>query len=169
MNPKNLRLYITTLLISVITIGLVFALPKTPTTGKTTSDSTFHSLSDIYNLITTGSTSTPSSPVSTSSSPTATTSHSTSEIYLLLANTFKSENLRPGNSLLGITGSYGTSNPEYTEATSQSASLAPTVEPGTPTGFSLEDIYNLINSNTRVTESNHTFSSSPQESMYTTT
>jgi len=168
---KSQLLLISTLLISLVVVGIVFALPKSPANGKTTSQSTFHSLNDIYTLITTGDESNADNSPTTDLSPTATTSHSTTEIYLLLANKFKQENLRPGTNIFGITGSFGTPDVNYVEATSSViSSLTPTSAPGTPTGFTLEDIYNLVyGTGTRITESNHTFSSSPSASMHTTT
>jgi hypothetical protein len=124
-----------------LVVYIVSASFTSPSSGKTTQDTTFHSLNEIYNLITTG-TSTSHSLTTTSSSPTATTSHSTTEIYLLLANTFKQENLRPGTNLFGITGAYGTPDPEYSVSTSSSylSSITPTYEANSTSMFTLMDI-----------------------------
>lgn len=130
--------------------------------------STFHSLSDIYNLITNNSTSTPSNAISTSSSPTATTSHSINEIYALLANLIKQEDIKTGTTILGITGNYGTLDPNYATVTPTYSSLFPNEAPGVQ-GYTLENIYNLIVNNATTTSGSHSFAITPAASMYTTT
>ena len=88
---------------------------------------------------------TPDSLTSTSVSPTATTSHSIGEIYTILANI------------------------KVNKATSTYSSLTPTSAPG-GTGYTLEDIWNLINNSTYAAEGNHdiTKATTPSASMHTT-
>jgi hypothetical protein len=171
MKLSKSQLSIGILFFSLSVAGILFAFSKL--TPSASPSSTFHSLNDIYTLITTGTEkATPNSTLTTSSSPTATTSHSTTEIYLLLANKFKQENLRPSTNIFGITGTYGTPDANYVLATSSavSSSLTPTYTTDTLPTYTLNDIYNLINdTGTRLTTPNHTFSSSPSASMYTTT
>jgi hypothetical protein len=136
--------------------------------------STFYSLDDIYNLVAHNTTKgAPNSSISTTTSPTATTSHSTSEIYALLANMVKQENIKTGITILGITGDYGIPDLNYaTITTSAISSLIPTSETVTSTGYSLEDIWNLVQTENSATSSSgsHSFPvvSSPSASMHTT-
>ncbi len=78
--PKKL----TTLFILLISLVAIAAFGFSKLTPSASPSSTFHSLNDIYALITNNTTKgTPNSPITISSSPTATTSHSIGEIYTL--------------------------------------------------------------------------------------
>jgi len=137
----------------------------------------FHSLSDIYNLAVTGATSTPTGTLSTTSSPTATTSHSTSEIYVLLANMVKKQNINDydvdGNPLtiFGVVGSMagGGSGPDDISSSTPS-SLTPASPAGVASGYSLYDIFYLIRDDERIEPNLNTFpeSGTPSNTMLTT-
>jgi len=166
------KLILLPLLLIPLVVTAAFSFPKLSPTSSPAS--TFYSLDDIYNLVAHNTTKeTPNSPISTTTSPTATTSYSISEIYALLANTVKQENIKTGITILGVTGNYGTPDQNYaTVTTSVISSMIPTSETVVSTGYSLEDIYNLVkidNSTTAVSGS-HLFPavSSPSATMHTT-
>ncbi|MFA6430658.1 MAG: LamG domain-containing protein [Candidatus Paceibacterota bacterium] len=133
-------LLVTLVLITGITAATHVLIPN-----KQTSESTFHSLNDIYNLIMSGTTKdVPNSPVFTTNTPTATTSHSIGEIYTILANI------------------------KVDKASSTTGSLIPTASASTD--YTLEDIWNLINNGTYATKGAHlrATTSSPVPTMHTT-
>lgn len=145
MKVKQFLISIFAILITVFSVVAIVFATHNLYSSKQTSESTFHSLNDIYNLIITGATSNPSSLTSTTSEPVATTSHSIGEIYTILANM------------------------KVNKATSTYGSLVPVAAPG-GTGYTLENIWDLIHNSTYVTEGNHDFtkSSAPSASMHTT-
>jgi uncharacterized protein (TIGR02145 family) len=113
---------------------------------------TFYTLEDIYNLIHNNSAATEGNhSLTASSEPIATSSYSVSQIYADLANLIKREDLETGVTYLGVTGDYN--NPDSSRATTTvlHSSLTPTTPSPQATGYTLEDIYNLIHSNTIAT------------------
>jgi hypothetical protein len=118
---------------------------------------THHTLGDIYNVIVEGTPSeTNDHTLSTTTTPTATTTHSTSEIYARLANLIDASTIKSGVTYLGVTG--GGETPEPIEIIP--TSLTPLLTPNDRTGFSLEDIYQLVKNNVRVTSSTHDITNS---------
>jgi hypothetical protein len=81
----------------------------------------------------------------------------------------KQENIQTGLSVLGVTGDYGVSDLNYATATASSSSLVPTGPLAIAKGYSLEDIWQLITSNTKTEPNLNTFPniSSPEETMHT--
>jgi hypothetical protein len=102
--------------------------------------------------------------LSTSQTPNATTGHSTSEIYVRLANLIDASTIKPGITYLGVTGGGETPDP----IDLPTSSLTPTGTPNDRTGFSLEDIYQLVKNNVRVTSSTHSTSTSAHPTATTT-
>jgi hypothetical protein len=127
-----------------------------------------HTLSEVYNFVVNNSTSTESNhSLFSTSTPTATSSLSVSEIYATLANLVKKENIKTGESLLGVMGDYGVTDTR-SDVPLLSSTLAPTSATGTPTGYTLDDIYNLIHSNATTSASAHLLTSlgSVSSTMY---
>ncbi len=147
MKSKKFLISASIILVSIFVISSIVFATHSLTPSKQTSESTFHSLNDIYTLITNNTLKgTPNSLISTTSEPIATTSHSIGEIYTILANI------------------------KVDKATSTYSSLIPTGVPGTGTGYTLEDIWNLINNSIYAVEGNHDITKgiAPSASMHTT-
>lgn len=143
--------FITTFIIS----SYIFAgsvLPDNPPA------STGHTITDIYNLIHNNNFSSPASHnLYPSTSPAATSSYSISQIYADLANLIKRESVATGTVYLNITGDYGNPDPAYATTTVISSTLTPDLGAvqGNAYGYSLEDIWNLIDSNATTTAGAH--------------
>ena len=138
-----------TLLINIFVFAGITSNTSTPT-------ATMYTLEDIYNLIHNNTIATEGNhSLSPDSEPTATSSYSTAQIYADLANLIKRENLVTGAPYLGVTGQYGVSDPDYATTTFTASSLTSSGTAGEATGYSLEDIWGLISSGTRVTEASH--------------
>jgi hypothetical protein len=128
----------------------------------------YYTTTDIYNLIHSIDTAVEGDhSFSPTTSPTATSSYSISQLYADLANLIKRENVATGTVYLGVTGDYGNPDPVYATTSVIASSLTPHGSPGDPTGYSLEDICNLINNNTTTTAAAHASSPSgpPNNSM----
>jgi hypothetical protein len=85
----------------------------------------------------------------------------------------KQEDILSGTTILGVAGNYGIPNSNYaTVTTSVVSSLTPTTETFTSTGYSLEDIWKLVQTENSATSSpgSHSFPvvSAPEASMHTT-
>lgn len=135
-------------------------------------DSTMYTLEDIYKLIHNNTTATEGDhDLFPDSSPTATSSYSVSQIYADLANLIKRENVATGTVYLGVTGAYDTPDPAYATTTIIASSLTPSGTAGDPTGYSLEDIWNLIDQNSTTTAASHDDSpaGAPTNSMHSLT
>lgn len=85
-----------------------------------------------------------------------------------MANLVKQEDIKTGTTILGVTGNWNNPNPDYATITPIYSSLTPTTEAGIPTGYTLENIYNLIVNNATTTAGAHSFASNPSPSMYST-
>lgn len=132
---------------SVIICGFIFAGSLTPDSPPTP---TMHSFNDIYALIDGAATSTPSlSPTE----PVESTMHSISELYVDLANL-----INPASTTVTYLGISPISTP--TEVSAITKEFNSTSNSGTVTGFTLDDIYNLITENIRPLDPNHTFAPS---------
>ncbi len=132
---------------------------------------TMYTLSDIYNLIVNNTTATEGNHIlSPVSAPTATSSYSVSEIYARLANLIKKQNIKTGIEYLGVIGNYGVTDTRP-DVSIIPSSLTPPAGSITATGYTLEDIWNLINSNSTTTAGNHnlTVSQGPGSTMHTLT
>jgi hypothetical protein len=132
---------------------------------------TMYTLSDIYNLIVNNTTATEGNHIlSPVSAPTATSSYSVSEIYARLANLIKKQNIKTGIEYLGVIGNYGVTDTRP-DVSIIPSSLTPPAGSITATGYTLEDIWNLINSNSTTTAGNHNLTSSqgPGSTMHTLT
>ena len=132
---------------------------------------TSYTLDDIYDLIINNSTSTAGNhELSTTSFPIATSSYSTHEIYALLANLIQRENIKTGVTYLGITGDFNNSDPSRPNTSIIYSSLSPSTTTS-PTGYSLEDIYNLVVNNSTTSASTHNLSTTtpPNPSMHSIT
>lgn len=145
---KKLKLILSSLfIISILTIGLAYAVTKNGLLAVVSSPSisTYHSLDDIYNLIVSNTTkANPNSPTSTSTTPTSTTTqHSTSEIYALLANM------------------------KTNVVSSIHSSSTPLTNAGVVQGYTLDDIWGIAH-NSSYTPSAHSFGTTPTASMHTT-
>lgn len=153
------------ILISLLILtGIVFAGSLTPNAAPTQSASGMYTLTDLYNLIVNNTTTTAGNGIlSTSTAATATTSHSISEIYARLANLVNPSNLKPASIYLGVTA--GQPAPASTTIL---YSLFSTTSSPASSGYTLDDIYNLI-SNATTTAGNHniTNASSPTGTMHT--
>ncbi len=129
---------------------------------------TSYTLNDLYHFIQSNTVPTVTNHLlSTTTSTVSTTSHSIGEIYILLANLVDPANLPSGISKLGATS--GSAKPA-TLTTTHIGFLTPTANTVVATGYSLEDIWNLIQG-TRVTSSSHTLSTSniPSGTMHSIT
>lgn len=147
------------ILLSVIISGALFAGSLTPPTPSPAP--TMYTLDDIYNLIHNKATSTHS--LSTSTSP-AKSMHSVSDIYVDLANLIDANNVASGTTYLGVTGGGITPAP----LSSISVPFEPVTVAPTSTGYTLDDVYNLVTSNTRITSPNYSYdpSTTPTASMH---
>jgi hypothetical protein len=131
----------------------VFTGSITPTSAV---DSTHHTLGDLYKVIQSNVPVTSGSHSFTTTAVPANTSCGNSicsitELYIKLANLIDADNLKPGASYLGVTG--GEATP--TEISPIAPSLSPTTATNTASGFSLEDVYNLVKYGTRITTPSH--------------
>ncbi len=105
------------------------------------------SIDDIYALIDGTPTSTPTLYPNTA--PGSPSMHSVSELYIKLANLIQAEDLASSSvTYLGVTG--GGSTPEPLATITKE--FDPISAPGSITGFTLEDIYNLITNTTDGTD-----------------
>jgi hypothetical protein len=118
--------------------------------------STGYTLTDIYNLIhEVGPASEGVHNLYPSVSSNTLSSYSVSQLYADLANLIKRENVETGVSYLGVTGDYGNPDLASTTTTVITASLTPTVPLGNALGYSLDDIWNLIDQNATTTPGTH--------------
>jgi uncharacterized repeat protein (TIGR02543 family) len=166
---KKLFLSLTIVLTLFITI-LVIA--GTDLTKNTVPEPSMYTLEDIYNLIhEVGPAAEGDHDIYPGSNPTATTSYSVSQIYADLANLIKRENVATGTVYLGVTGSYGTPDPDYATTTVIASSLTPQGSAGAVWGYSLDDIYELITNNATTTAGAHdaTPTTPPASSMHSLT
>lgn len=163
--PTKIAFSIITLIL--LTSIIVFAGNLFP---SATPAPTSYTLNDIYNLISNSNTITlENHPISTTTAPIVTT-HSISEIYALLANLIQRENIRTGITYLGVTGLVNTpQDPARPTVSTISSTLTP--DSHVATGYSLEDIWNLITNNATTTAASHTLSTTttPAASMHTIT
>lgn len=160
---KSIFIYLVSVFCVLTIIAIAGSL--TPSLSPAPTD---YTLDDIYNLIVNNTTATVANhTLSTTTSPTATSSNSVSEIYALLANLIKQDKVKNGATYLGIAGNYGVSDTRE-DVTKLYSSLTPATSPA-QTGYTLEDIYNLISNNSTTTAGNHSFStsSSATETMHT--
>lgn len=172
---QYLKTFALTIALMVIVILAGFVLAGTDLTAPSdTPTPTMYTLEDIYNLIhdntileSSDHALSPESGVS----PTTESSYSVSQLYADLANLVKRENLETGVVYLGVTGDYGNPDPDYATTTVISSSVTPTVSAGEAWGYSLEDIWNLIENNATTTPHSHsaTPDGTPSSSMYTLT
>jgi len=164
---KKIILPITFLLLITLCIT-IFTIAGTTTNTSSPENSTMYTLTDIYNLIHADLLYGPAAPGShniyPSSAPTATSSYSVSQLYADLANLIKRENVATDTVYLGVTGAYGTPDPAYATTTIITSSLTPTVPLGDPIGYSLEDIWNLIDPDNSATTTPGSHDSSPSGS-----
>jgi hypothetical protein len=133
-------------LISLVLVISIFVTAGT-ISNNSTPESTGYTLTDIHNLINNISTTTPGNHDFSPNIPTSTTSFLTiSQIYLELANLIQAEDLASTSvTYLGVTGGEATPEP----ITDISPTFDSNTTPGTATGYTLTDIYNLIHNNTR--------------------
>jgi len=133
---------------------------------------TMYSLQDIYNLIHNNQAATEGNHgFSPASSPIATSSHSLSEIYADLTNLILRENIATGTVYLGVTGNYGNIDSNRSTTTVIFSSITPITPSPDISGYTLNDIYNLIVNSATTTSNNHTFipNSGPGSSSHTLT
>jgi hypothetical protein len=176
MNFLSKKIFILLLLSLILFIAAV-VIAGTDLARTTAPEPSMYTLEDIYNLIHADSLYAPVVPGShniyPSSAPTATTSYSVSQIYADLANLIKRENVATGTIYLGVTGSFDTTDPDYATTTVITSSFIPDPASiqGEAYGYSLEDIWNLIDSNATTTAGNHdaTPTTPPASSMHTLT
>jgi len=144
--PKIYKKYFTfvvsILIISCFSFAL-FVLAGTDLVNTSEPAITMHSLDDIYALIDGTPTSTPT--LYPNVGPDSPSMHSISELYIKLANLIHAEDLASSSvTYLGVTG--GTSTPANLDPITKE--FDPTSTPGTITGFTLDDIYNLVTNTT---------------------
>jgi hypothetical protein len=142
-------------LIAVLGLG-IFVLAGNELTKTSSPQTTMHSIDDIYALIDGTSTTTPT--LYPNNGPDSPSMHSVSELYIKLANLIQAGDLASsGVTYLGVTG--GSSTPEPLDTITKE--FDPTSNPGTITGFTLDDIYNLVTNTTdgssRLTTTSHEF------------
>lgn len=144
--------------LTLIAGGFLTAGSLTPTNPPV---STSYSLSDIYNLIHNSTTTEANHNLYPSGTPES-SMHSISELYVELANL-----IDPASTTVTYLGSTPTSTP----VDSINKDFDPTTSSGTVTGFTIDDIYNLITNNTRPLTPTHTFSPSeaPTDTQHTLT
>jgi hypothetical protein len=150
----------------VLCACLVFATNKLIPTSEPAS--TFYSLDDIYNLITTGvEKGSPNSPISTTTEPTATTSHSIAEIYALLTNQLR-ENFSSTTAIFAIVGDLNIPDSGHVLVDATYSTLTAQNDISN-TGYTLNNLCDLIN-NHSTSSSSHSIatSSAPENSMCTT-
>jgi len=139
---KKIILPITFLLLVTLCIT-IFTLAATTTTTYSSPQTTMHSLDDIYALIDGTPTSTPT--LYPNVGPDSPSMHSISELYIKLANLIHAEDLASSSvTYLGVTGGNPTPEPLATST----KEFDPASTPGTITGFTLDDIYNLVTNTT---------------------
>ena len=111
---------------------------------------TGHTLTDIYNLIN----NTTSNPHTLSpTAPVNASMYSTSDLYVTLANLIDPTKLASTSvTYLGVSG-----GDTPTTVSSVTKDFSPTTNPGTVTGFTLKDIQDLIDHNTRPTTPAHPY------------
>lgn len=118
-------------------------------------DTSMYTVTDIYNLIHENNNTPGNHTLSTTTTPIATSSYSVSQLYADLANLIKRENLETGVKYLGVTGDLNNADPAYSTTTVIASSLTPSGTAGDSTGYSLEDIWNLIDQNATTTPGTH--------------
>ncbi|MFA7252592.1 MAG: BspA family leucine-rich repeat surface protein [Candidatus Paceibacterota bacterium] len=128
----------------------------TPDAGSPTA--TMYTLTDIYNLIHNSGTATEGEhPLSASTTPDTLSSYSVSQLYADLANLVKRENVETGIEYLNIIGDFDNEDPDYATTTVISSTLDPIGSAGDVTGYTLDDIWNLIDSGATTTPENHDY------------
>lgn len=149
------------LLLSITVIAAVFTEPQL------LPSKTGYTLQDIDELITNNTTSSADyGNLSTTSIPSYSNNPSISTIYTKLFNLINPDNLKPGVTYLGVTGGQARS----ATTTVPTSSFHPTDDIQAQ-GYTLQDLYNLVNNSTTNTEGNHSLSTTsvPQSSMYSLT
>jgi len=142
LGDKKIILPITFLLLLTLCIT-AFTMAGTDLVNTSEPAITMHSLDDIYALIDGTPTSTPT--LYPNVGPDSPSMHSISELYIKLANLIHAEDLASSSvTYLGVTG--GTSTPANLDPITKE--FDPTSTPGTITGFTLDDIYNLVTNTT---------------------
>lgn len=169
MLTKTKIIISTIFIITFVIGGVIFA---GSISNPTDLVSTGYTIADIYNLIHgTGGASEGRHNLYPAVDTTATSSYSISQIYADLANLIKREDLATGTVYLGVTGDYGNPDPAYATTTVIATSKTPVVTVGGPLGYSLGDVWNLIDSNSTTTALAHdsTPASLPVSSMHSLT
>ena len=144
-----------------VTLSLGGFLTAGTISNNSTPTPTGYTLDDIYNLTQNISASSHTlAPTRDFSSPTM---HSVSEVYVALANL-----INPASTTITYLGI--APNSSFTPVSTVTKDFTPTTSAGSVTGFTLEDINNLINNN-RITIPSHDFSpsSDPSDSGVTLT
>ena len=149
-NLKLIFLYFI-ILITLVSGGIILA---GNVTNNSNPVSNSYSLSDIYNLIHNNATTTEANhnlyPSTDTNTPTM---YSVSELYVDLANL-----INPASTTVTYLGSTPTSSAVLPIP----KDFTPTTATGTVTGFTLDDIYNLITENIRPLDPTHTFAPSSE-------
>lgn len=129
--------------LTVLTIGgLIFAGSITPLSSP---EPTFYTIEDIYQFVENGTI--PPGHSLAPTEPTDSSMHSVSDLYQLLANLIQAEDLASTSvTYLGVSGAEDTPAVISTE----NKEFSPTTEAGTRSGYTLNDIYNLIVDNNRI-------------------
>jgi len=142
----------------------------TPDAGSPTA--TMYTLTDIYNLIHNSGTAIEGEhSFSASTTPDTLSSYSVSQLYADLANLVKRENVETGVEYLNIIGDFDNADPDYATTTVIASTFTPIGSAGYVTGYTLEDIWTLIDSGATTTPNNHNFTpaSSPAGTQQTLT
>jgi uncharacterized repeat protein (TIGR02543 family) len=164
---KNFIIF--SIFLALITGLFALAGTLTITSSPTT---TMYTLTDIYNLIHNNQISTEGDhSFSPGVNPNTLSSYSVSQIYADLTNLIKRENVATGTTYLNIVGDYGNPDPDYSTTTVIASTFTPQGSSGTSWGYSLEDIWNLIETGATTTPGQHDSAptTTPQASMHTLT
>jgi hypothetical protein len=145
---SNIKLFSTYIILSLLIVFGTFVLAGTVYEADPPMP-TMATLDDIYNLIKFNEIKAVDGASHDYLYPTVSTTtnsfHSLSEIYAELANLVQREKVATGTVFLGVTGDYGNVDPSRSTTTIISSSFTPVVSAGTSFGYSIADIYDLIN------------------------